>query len=66
MKWQSYKFREHVIFHDENQCEVKGEVLDETNYHDRTILLIELDNDEGYYRATIMKRGLHERTDVTS
>jgi len=61
--FKHYKYREHVIFHDENQCEVKGVVLDETDYDDRIILLIELDNDEGYYHATIMKRFKSERQD---
>lgn len=54
--FKHYKFREHVIFHDDKQCEIRGLVIQEDNYDDRVVLLIELDDKEGHYTATIMRR----------
>ena len=50
-----WRFGDHVIFHDENQHEIRGIVRDREDYQDRIILLIELDAG-GYYRATVIKK----------
>lgn len=59
-----YKFRQHVIFIDENQCEISGVVIQETEFDDRLALLIELDKvnpddpheRNQHYHAWMMKR----------
>lgn len=51
-----YKFGDHVIFHDDAQQEIRGVVRDRDDYPDRTMFLIELDNDEGWYHATLLKK----------
>lgn len=50
-----YQFGDHVLFVDENQCEIRGIVRDRKEYDDFIELLIELDGG-GYYRAKLRKR----------
>lgn len=54
-----YQFGDHVLFIDENQCEICGIVRDRKEYNDFIELLIELDGG-GHYRAKLRKRRIYE------
>jgi len=52
----TYHFGKHVIFHDEDQCEIRGVVRDRKDLKDLVVLAIELDDGAGWYHAKLMRR----------
>ena len=50
----SYTLGDNVIFLDENQCEIRGQIQELRNYSDHLYILIKLFNG-GYYHAKLPK-----------
>lgn len=61
--YSEYSFHQKVMFIDEDQCEIRGRVIDKKDYPDRLVLTIELD-DGGYYDAHLMRRSYEENNIV--
>ena len=49
-----YPLGKRVLFTDENQCEIIGEIIDREQLEDRLVLMIDLEGEEGTYEAHVL------------
>jgi len=52
---KGYEILQSVVFHDENQCEIRGIIIDSMEYTDHFLLTIQLHDEQCVYYGTLYK-----------